>query len=108
MMKALRIIIAILVFTTLSSCGVDQPSTAAPAFYHWKTHFRPSTDSEQLRQRINSDRLYVKFFDVDWDYKSKAPIPLAEVIWQSEPTAQTEIVPTVFITNRVLIPVFFG
>lgn len=102
MRKPLLIATAVLLFTALNGCGVDQQTEVSPAFYHWKTRFELSPSAEQLRRQLNSDRLYVKFFDVDWDYKLKTPVPMAEVIWSSKPTPSAEIIPTIFITNRVL------
>ena len=51
---------------------------------------------------LASDRLYVKYFDLDWDEQRGQAIPLASVQWEYSPAADLEIVPVIFITTRVL------
>ena len=48
-------------------------------------------------------KLYVKFFDVDWDFNQKEPIAKASLIKKDHFPKDFIITPTVFITNRTLI-----
>jgi hypothetical protein len=71
------------------------------AFYYWKTKwdFSPQLESQLKENQIT--RLYVRFFDVDWDsYQSRshpvAPIQISNIIPQ-----QLEVVPVIYITNSV-------
>jgi hypothetical protein len=85
----------------LAGCE-KKAASVHPAFYFWKTTFSPADPPlQQYLEATNAQRLYVKFFDVDWDYKTNAPVPLASILWDSRPPDGIEIVPTVFITNRV-------
>lgn len=83
------------------SCQKNKVETAVqPAFYHWQTNLQ-LTDSERLLiDSLGVKKLYVKFFDVDWDAATQQPVPLAEVDIDTTNLAGLEIVPTVFITNR--------
>lgn len=51
---------------------------------------------------MNVRRLYVRFFDVDWDETYQGPAPLAEVQIDTAGLHGLEIVPCVFITNRCM------
>jgi hypothetical protein len=48
-------------------------------------------------------KLYVRFFDIDWNPHSKAPEPVAPLIVQSSVPNSIEIIPTVFITNTTMV-----
>lgn len=86
------------------SCKKNEIGTLiTPAFYHWQTQLQ-LTDNERLYlDSIGVKKLYVKFFDVDWDEASQQPVPLAEVEIDTTNLSGLEIVPTVFITNRTLV-----
>ena len=45
-------------------------------------------------------KLYIKYFDVDWDEAKEEAVPLAVVQIKDRLDATLEIIPTVFITNR--------
>jgi len=57
---------------------------------------------QALVKQLGVQRLYVKFFDVDWDAELQAPAPLAPIELAPESYAGLELVPAVFITNRTL------
>ncbi len=72
----------------------------APAFYHWKSTFDPTRSETQQLKSLNVQKLYIHFFDVDWDSRTRRPIPKAFVQFRQK--ASVNIVPVVFITNRTL------
>lgn len=83
---------------------MEQPHPAPiPAFYHWKTHFQLTQAEQGYLDAIGTKKLYVKFFDVDWDGITNQPIPLAVVEIDTTKLNDLNIVPTVFITNRTLL-----
>ncbi|MCB9302296.1 MAG: hypothetical protein H6566_16770 [Lewinellaceae bacterium] len=86
----------------LLSCSRPREREVYPAFYHWQTRLELSPGERTLADSLGARRLYVKFFDVDWDGAFGEPAPLAEV--QLAPATYTglEVVPAVFITNRSL------
>ena len=71
-----------------------------PAFYHWQTQVALSTPGRSLLDSLGVQRLYLKFFDLDWSAEYNSAVPLANVRAGAAPLPVSEIVPTVFITNR--------
>jgi len=73
------------------------------AFYHWKTEFNLSDFEKSYLDSLSVKKLYVKFFDVEWDANKKMPVPLALLEirkLESWKDGKLEMVPCVFITNR--------
>ncbi len=91
------------ILVLLFACSSEQQGTVTPAFYHWQTSLQ-LTENERLHlDSLGVKKLYVKFFDVDWDEASGQAVPLAKVEIDTERLAGLEIVPVVFITNRTLV-----
>ncbi len=85
-----------------SSCRRAEPSVR-PAFYHWRTALHLTGQERLHLDSLGAKRLYVKFFDVDWDAGTGGPVPLAQVQIDTAKLSGLEIVPTVFITNRTFL-----
>lgn len=88
-----------------NSCQQQTVETTA-AFYHWQTNFELSKTETNYLQQLSIQKIYPKFFDVDWDFNQQEPVALAPISIPSElPSALIliEIIPTVFITNRTLV-----
>lgn len=89
-------------FLLLFSCEKPAPKQWTPAFYYWQTTYQPApTDLQRLRQ-LHVRKLYIRYFDVDWDPATQAPSPKAVIRFAQKPAALT-VVPVVFITNQTLI-----
>lgn len=73
-----------------------------PAFYHWQTNFSLTQSEKKYLENLSIKKLYVKFFDVDWNGKMQESLPVAEVILDTTDLKNIEIIPTIFITNRSL------
>lgn len=91
--------------TTLLSCrsSTDAPLEVTRAFYHWQTQLNLTEEEQAYLKASETNRLYVKFFDIDWDATRAEPIPLAILRVDTLSALSTEIIPTVFITNRSLL-----
>ncbi len=74
-----------------------------PAFYHWQTKLHLSEYEKAYLSNLSSQKIYPKFFDVDWDFNQQKPIALASLIVSDELPKALILVPTVFITNRTLV-----
>lgn len=87
------------------SCQGTQVGNKAlsPAFYHWQTHLDLTAGERSAVDSLGVKKLYVKFFDIDWDASRQMPVPLAEVQIDTSLLYGLEIVPTVFITNRTFL-----
>ncbi|MEM6965815.1 MAG: hypothetical protein AAF573_13690 [Bacteroidota bacterium] len=95
------IAIVIVISTTLLSC-TSKKKKVTPAFYHWQTNFSLTAAEKQYLYNFSVKKLYVKFFDVDWNASANEPLPVVTVIFDSTQWKTVEIIPTIFITNRSL------
>ncbi len=73
------------------------------AFYHWKSRLSLDSLERSYWQRLSAQRLYLRFFDVDWNPNSQSAEAIAEVELPTDFWQPAYLVPTVFITNRTLI-----
>ena len=86
----------------ICACQTADERVIEPAFYHWQTQVAIGDAERALLDSLAVDRLYLKFFDVDWSTTHNAAVPLAPVQAGPTPLPVAELVPTVFITNRTL------
>lgn len=73
-----------------------------PAFYYWKTTFHLTSSEKQALQKLEIKRLYLRLFDIGWDNTLNAPVPLGKIVFDDHNFYSAEIVPVVYITNRVI------
>jgi len=78
------------------------------AFYYWKTEWRPSQATLQSLAQARIDRLYMRFFDVDWDDAGRTPQPVSPLKFESTPPTGVEIVPVVYIVNAVFLKLAYA
>ncbi len=85
-----------------AACAKKSPSPEV-GFYYWKTQFSLNDIEQAALDSLQAQKLYIRIFDVDWDFNSQQPIPKgsqsnAPIFPQGiEPT------PTIYITNRTLL-----
>ncbi len=84
-----------------SNCTKRARREVFPSFYHWQTEFQLTEFETRYLDSLKVKKLYLKFFDVDWDAQKKQPVPLASLRFSSQ-LPDIAIIPTVFITNRTL------
>lgn len=84
----------------------QKPREISRAFYYWKSVFKLTDYEKTALQKYQATRLYIKFFDVDWDIATHQAIPKAAIQFKENPPV--EFVPTVFITNRTLEKLSWG
>ena len=90
----------------LFGCGNTTESPAPElAFYHWKNEVNLSLSETEYLQDLSVQKLYLRFFDVDWDPVRKEPIPISVVQFSSPNEIPSKIVPTVFITNHTFLKI---
>ncbi len=79
------------------SCKKDShPSTA---FYYWKSTFQLNKSQEEIVRQATQGKLYVRFFDVNWNEKTSKPFPDA-VIHFKQPVKKLTIIPVIYIRNK--------
>ena len=84
----------------------QKPKQITRAFYYWKSTFTLSHYEKEALKKYDATRLYIKFFDVDWDATTRQAIPKAVIHFKENPPVA--FVPTVFITNRTLEKLSWG
>lgn len=71
-------------------------------FYHWRTNLSLSLSERSLMDSLGVKRLYVRFFDVDWESSLADAKPLAQLQADTQGLSRFDIIPVVFITNKTL------
>lgn len=97
-----RVLVLSLVPVFFFACQ-PEPCNTQLAFYHWKTQFAPDSTAQAYLESGTTERLYLRVFDVDWDFQKQDAIPKAEVRIREDAIGKTTIVPTIYITNRTLL-----
>jgi hypothetical protein len=81
-------------------CNRHESRTITPAFYYWRTEFSLSDGEKSRMATLGVDRLYMRFFDVDWDAATDTPYPTQTIHGRRDTSMNAEVVPTIFLTNR--------
>jgi len=89
-----------LLFLLLVSCGNNEKPIVA--FYYWKTIFKLSETEKEVLRDNNVSKLYIRYFDIGLHPQTKEPIPISPIRFQ-ENVNTFEIVPVVFIQNKVML-----
>jgi hypothetical protein len=82
------------------SCSNKSNHTITTAVYFWKTTFALSKDEVNWIKETGIKKLYVRFFDVDWNPNINKALPVGDVTIETKRINEVEIIPVVFITNR--------
>lgn len=94
----------ILLLLIISSCGKQSdPNAKKLSFYHWKSDFSFSSADSLLLEQTGTDRLYVRFFDLDhdeWSYRTLAPV--SRLKQKHHFPKGIEIIPVIYIDNEAL------
>lgn len=89
-----------LCFFLLISCSKNEKPIVA--FYYWKTIFKLSETEKEVLRDNEVSKLYIRYFDIGLYPNTKEPIPISPIRFQ-ENAANFEIVPVVFIQNKVML-----
>lgn len=107
-----------LLFLLLFAFGQCQKSNApidvsGCNFYFWKTRLSFNAADKALADSLGVERLYLRYFDVDWSPSLGMPVPVGEITltgWSNENFFSTneayflddrQVVPVVYLENRV-------
>ena len=91
------------VFLSAISCSNNSNKEISRGVYFWKTNFSLSTSELNWLKETEIKKLYVRFFDVDWNPNMCAAVPVGDVTIETKKVTGVEIIPAIFITNRTLI-----
>ena len=94
-------IVGFLFFYTIS-CSNSSNKEISRGVYFWKTNFSLSTAELNWLKETEIQKLYVRFFDVDWNPNINKAVPVGDVTIETKKIDGVEIIPVIFITNRTL------
>lgn len=101
--KILFITIPLLLF--LSQCTENQQIERTS--YYWQTTMDFDAVDDSLANNLKLSTLYIRYFDIDWNYTYKSGIPVGTLNEDSDWAfglnanfGHRNIIPTVFITNK--------
>jgi len=72
------------------------------AFYFWKSSFALNNFELDIIKQNKVNTLYIKYFDVVWNDKLNAAIPVAKINFKQAVPFSLTVVPVVYITNNSL------
>ena len=75
------------------------------AFYFWKTQWASSPEIEAGLAQNDISKLYMRFFDVQWDAASYGPRPVSPLQFNAPVPHGLEIIPVIYLTNSVFMNV---
>jgi hypothetical protein len=90
----------ILLLALLAACKKKVPERA---YYYWKTKFTLTPADGQLLRSLHINKLYIRFFDVDWEESKGEAIPKGKINFASPTEKGLDIVPVVYITNKTFL-----
>ncbi|MCP9751746.1 hypothetical protein EGI32_12310 [Ferruginibacter sp. HRS2-29] len=96
----------LLLLAAIVSCretSTHPPRTIHRSVYFWKSVFKLSAQEKKSIQDLDINTIYLKFFDVEWDARTRAEVPVAQVrIVDTVFLQHKKIIPAVFITNECI------
>ncbi len=99
-----NISIAVLILTLFFSCSPGK-TEVTKGFYMWQSGYQGHhVKNQKLLNKFNSDRLYLKLFEVSYnDQEGAIPSSKTNVQLSESLLGNAEIVPCIFIENPVLL-----
>lgn len=84
----------------LVSC--DKKELPIISFYYWKTNYQLTAIEQEAIKENNVQKMYIRYFDVDLNPKTKAIFPRSPIHFIQKPTIKN-IVPVVYIKNNIML-----
>jgi hypothetical protein len=98
MLKSLLVIPFLCLFLSCSTQGNKNR-----AFYYWQTNFNFSENDKKTADTLGINKLYIRYFDVDWSTMRQEAIPVGIFgFWECQ-RFPSDFVPCIFITNTVML-----
>ena len=71
-------------------------------FYYWKSELNIASSDSSLLNDLNVHTLYVRYFDVRWIESQKSAFPVAKLEAKTQLSSSIEVIPVVYIENKVI------
>lgn len=91
----------LLLIALICGCG-SRREKVERAFYEWRSRISYSPADLSALDSLNINRLYIRFFDVQWNDDLNIAAPASVAQFGSPLPSGITIVPTVYITNEVM------
>lgn len=92
---------SIIVFMLFLTACNHKPS--AVGFYYWKTSYKQDTLSNTYLSELKASKLYLRVMDIDYDVNQTQAIPIAPIQYADSLASQQEVVPVIFINQRIFL-----
>jgi len=102
LLKPRHFIFCVTVFCLFSCNEKKEDRQVERSFYYWKSVLNLAEFEKQKLDSLQVKTIYLKFFDVDWDEVTKAPVPVAKLQTTGNTLKGFRVIPTVFITNACI------
>lgn len=83
-------------------CSRPLPLVTEQTYYYWKPRLALTQQDGQFFQTQKIQRLYVRFFDLDWDPKRKDHFARAKLEVRDKAGLPSQVVPVVYVTTGAL------
>lgn len=88
------------IILSFSSCQRQQNEVG---FYYWKTNYKQDTLSKLFVSELQARKLYLRIMDIDFDESKTQGIPIAPINFTDSLPTDQEVVPVVFINQRIFL-----
>ncbi len=98
----MKVIYILCVICAIVICSCNKNQEKPVYFYHWKTNYTHNLETDAILKKANSDKMYVRFFDLSLNSFDNSVLPTATLqIKQNDTLSVAEIIPVIYITNEV-------
>ena len=89
-------------FSLLLLFSCNKKEEPVISFYYWKTNYQLTAMEQEAIKENNVQKIYIRYFDIDLDIKTKEAFPRTPIHFIQKPTIKN-IVPVVYIKNEVML-----
>lgn len=88
---------------TLTACKSNHPAQEGTnGIYYWRTTFTLSDAERKILQEQDINKMYVRFFDVESDWRGNNIEPKATIQFYDSVPDGIDVIPTIYITNSAM------
>jgi hypothetical protein len=91
-----------LILLLLLAASCRESRKTIPAFYYWKTVYKPTNYERQRLNELQCKTMYLRFFDVDWNEVANKPVPVSSLRMPQQMDTGFSYIPTIFITQKTV------
>ncbi len=93
----------IVLLTLVVGLPACSENSSKRTIYFWQSEFNLDSADYASFHQLRIERVYIRYFDIDWSYPTRQAIPVAPVQFKEIPSSGFDWIPCVFITQRTFI-----